>query len=144
MYSTNTPLILQYLGYITLTDFVSSAGSLTWYHTDPKPSEQDILDNELGWSIKEAKSRVKLEGAKRIAALYPFIDAKSEEALALYDLVGDIYGLIIPAARNSITGTLLTFKNTYDAAKDALIDIDTMTDVTLVQNYDAVNTPNWP
>ena len=72
MYSINTSSILKYMGYIFGDDQDyetfkrSGIVTLDWYHADPKPSEQDILDNELGWSIKEAKSRVKLEGAKRI------------------------------------------------------------------------------
>ena len=65
-------------------------------------------------------------------------------ALALYDMVRDIYFLIVPAAREVLTGSILELKNTFDAATDAIADIDPMTDVTLVQAYDEVNTPNWP
>ena len=147
-YSINTGQILKYMGYTPVDDYMSTTvdggATLAWYHADPKPTEQDVLDNELGWSQEEAKSRVKLEGAKRIALVYPFIDSTSESALALYDMVRDIYFLIVPAAREPLTGSILELKNTFDAATNAIADISLMTDVTLVQNYDAVNTPNWP
>ncbi len=148
MYPINTYPILIYMGY-TDGDFeCTGAGQsgviLEWYSSAPQPTEQVILDNELAWSISEAKDRVKKVGAEKVATIYPFINANSTEALSLYDLVSDLYLSIVPAAREPLSGNLLLFKQIYDAAKDAITDINLMTDVSLVQAYDAVNTPTWP
>ena len=48
MLITKTPLALTYLGYIDDVDFrfnlSSGAYSLEWFHTDPQPTEQEIID----------------------------------------------------------------------------------------------------
>ena len=47
-YSTSTGHVLISMGYESDTDFIASriGGIITleWFHTDPKPSEQDITD----------------------------------------------------------------------------------------------------
>jgi hypothetical protein len=47
-YSTSTGHVLISMGYESDTDFIASRSggiiTLEWFHTDPKPSEQDITD----------------------------------------------------------------------------------------------------
>ena len=100
---------------------------------DPLSDDQD-----------EAKDRVKKVAAEKVSIIYPFINADSTEAISFYNLVEDLYLSTIPAARETLSGNLLTLKNIHDAAVDAIAYIESMTDVSLVQAYDAVNTPSWP
>ena len=48
-YPNNTSTICTFLGYISPTDFNVSITTkhgivLTWFHTDPQPTEQEIID----------------------------------------------------------------------------------------------------
>lgn len=92
----------------------------------------------------EAKSRVKLVAARKSAEIYSFIDASTEEAIGLYRFAADLYLSILPAARNTLPARLANFKAVYDAAIAALADLDAITDLTALRNYDAENTPLWP
>jgi hypothetical protein len=110
-----------------------------------QPTQLEIESYDmLPWAKDKAKIRIKKVASKKVYDLYPFIDPVSEQSMGLYHLVLDIYLSIKPASRESLSGRLLTFKSIYDAALAAIAEIELITDVTAVQNYDAVNTPNWP
>lgn len=67
-YHSETASILKVMGY-TSDDYNVSAQngvySLTWYHADQKPTEQQIIDNALPWAKSTASSRVKAAAAKK-------------------------------------------------------------------------------
>jgi hypothetical protein len=46
MYPPNTGVVLTFLGYEGVVDFNvrSKTGELEWYHADPQPTEQEIID----------------------------------------------------------------------------------------------------
>lgn len=107
---------------------------------------QAIIDSydPLPEAKEEARLRVKIVASEKVAAIYPFIDPTTDAVIGLYQYTLDMYQLIIPAARESLTGRLLEFKNIRDAALSAIGDVNAMTDWQLVNAYDAVNTPAWP
>lgn len=67
MYTNNTASILIYMGYVSEVDFsvssISGTISLAWYHTDTKPTEQDVLDNEENWLNSTKQSDMLSQGA---------------------------------------------------------------------------------
>lgn len=84
------------MGYKPEIDFSASLSDgvvlLDWFHTDPKPTEQDILSNELPWAKSKTLDKIKNSSAKKrleYVALSAGKDAeyvfKAQEA-AQYDL----------------------------------------------------------
>ena len=107
---------------------------------------QAIIDtfDPLPFAKAEARSRIKTEAATKVAALYPFIDADSDEAIGLYDFARDIYLSMLPAARGTLQPNLQSFDAIKTAAEDAITDVNALTDWQVVMAYDEVNTPLWP
>lgn len=134
-----------------LHEEIKKQGYRLWHedgvtYSDNDTEVQIICDNydPLPHSKKVARQRIKLEAAKRSAAIYPFIDPESEEAIGLYNFASDLYTSILPAARGTLSQGLADFKAIYDAANAAISDVNALTDWTQALNYDAVNTPIWP
>ena len=103
------------------------------WESDDDPVVQVIIDDfdPLPFSQNDAKARIKVSASAKMSTIYSFISPTSEEALGLYDYTVDIYQLIVPAAREPITGRLLEFKTVYDTAKVGLADVNAETDWTL-------------
>ena len=110
-----------------------------WVSSDDA-AVQLIIDSydPLPDAKKDAISRVKKEGSRLVAEIYPFIDPESEDAVGLYMFAQDLWqGGQLPAR-------LKAFKGIFDAASMAIADINLLTDWRAVDAYDAVNTPRWP
>ena len=101
---------------------------------------QSIIDayDPLPEAKADAIKRITLEASKRVAAIYPFINAEKEEALGLYNFTTDIYLAIKPQAREALSGRLLDFKNIYDAAVAQINIVNAMTDWQAVDSYDSI------
>lgn len=65
-YIKETGSILVWMGYeididFDTTLFTDGAVLLNWYHTDPKPTELDILNNELPWAQDASINLIKID-----------------------------------------------------------------------------------
>ena len=110
-----------------------------WVSSDDA-AVQLIIDSydPLPVAKKGAISRVKKEGSRLAAEIYPFIDPESEEAVGLYMFAQDLW------QGGALPPRLKAFKNIFDAASAAIADIKLISDWQAADAYDAVNTPLWP
>lgn len=134
-YSVNTSSILSFMGYGENYYTASNIDGnivLDWYHTDPQPSEQDILDNELPWYKSVNKDKVKTQASIKGAETYTFIQPSPENILGLMDFASDIYTHIVPAAREALHSGLLTLKTISDITRAAITDINNASDISTV------------
>lgn len=91
-----------------------------------------------------AIARIKEEGAKRVATVYPFIAPDGPDAAALYNFAEDLYLSILSAARTTLRPRLRALQGIFNAAVAAISSVNSMTDVASIDSYDEVNTPAWP
>ena len=133
-----------------LNDAIISAGHTYGNHDGVAWSSDDVAvqaihDNydPVPYEADKTKSRIIIEASKRAAEIYPFIDPESEQAIALYEFASDLYLSTISAARESLSGRLLQFKNIHDKAQAAIVVINSDTDWKSIRAYDVVNGPGW-
>ena len=136
-------IYLKNLGYYRSTD-VDSLGVHVEIYGDTDniltPSEVQALADaydELPPAKTEAKDRVKLHASGLVAALYPFINPDKNEAIGLYNFTVDMYMTTVPAARQPLSGNLLTFKGIHDTAVAKIAEVDLLTDWASCDAYDA-------
>ncbi|RLD02261.1 MAG: hypothetical protein DRI65_15045 [Chloroflexota bacterium] len=90
----------------------------------------------------DAIQRVNLHATGLIADVYGFINEDNpQEAKGLVDFITDIYGLIVPAAREDITGRLLETKTVNDNRQAKVIEVNALTTWQECDAYDA--TVGW-
>lgn len=106
---------------------------------------QSIIDNfdHVAYAKPLTRRRIVKEASRRSAAIYPFIDPESEQAIGLYEFATDLYLSTISAARAPLSGRLLQFKNIHDKAVAAIAVINSSTDWQSILDYDVVNGPGW-
>ena len=116
-YHQDTAFVLLCKGYEPLVDFEFQNGQLLWYHADPQPSEQYILDERLGCWKKEKKRQNR--SFKKSANIRAYQDADG------CDSVPDTLHLIITDLRqgfrtmvNDYAGGTQTISN--QESQDAL------------------------
>ena len=105
-YSIHTPQILEFLGYVVLDDFEWNGTDLTWFHTDPKPTDAEVLAQEKPWAASVTKEKIYREQEIRSAN----IDMLSGDKLGfemprtVIDILEETYTkILVPAARQAIT-----------------------------------------
>jgi hypothetical protein len=105
---------------------------------------QAIMDayDPLPLAKTEAINRVNLHATSLIASIYGFLDINNPaEAKGLVDFMTDLYTSTIPAAREVLSGNMLTIKNTNDTRIVKIAEVNVMTNWQLVDAYDA--TVGW-
>lgn len=126
-YPPNTGLVLAHIGYDPLTDFFARASTpggpveLTWNHSDPKPTEQEVADAELA-ATKAAKLKtIRAEAQAIIIAKWP-----------LWRQVNAVGGIYPQATQDEMDADIVSVIEASNTAEAAVTAATTVADVEAV------------